>query len=414
MTMMAPTVRIPDPFRFLFTDKADDGSAIRYRAAYGGRGSGKSHSFATALVIKARQKPIRVLCAREIQRSIKDSVTRRRDDKIKECGFSQFFRSTETEIKGTNGSHFVFAGLRSNIESIKSLEGVDIAWVEEANTVSQASLTNLGPTIRKEGSEIWFTWNPRHPNDPVDAMFRLPSGAPPRSIIRKVNYDANPFFPAVLREDMEWDKRRDPDKYRHIWLGEYLQNSEARVFRNWTVEPFDTPADARFYHGADWGFSIDPTVLVRAFILDRTLYVDREVYKVGCEIDRTPALFDALVPEDPGSARKWPIVADSSDPQNISYMRRHGYDKMRPSVKGPNSIEQGVEFLKGYDIIVHPRCKHVIDELTLYSYETDKLTGEVLPKLADKKNHTIDALRYSIEGVRRAAPVATSIPMNWG
>jgi len=402
------TIQIPKAYQFLFAEKMPDGQPVRYRVAYGGRGSGKSHAFAAALVIMARQKPIRVLCAREIQKSIKDSVKKLLDDKIKQMGFGQYFRSTDTEIKGTNGSHFIFAGLRSNVDSIKSLEGIDIAWVEEATTVSQASLTNLGPTIRKEGSEIWFTWNPRHPNDPVDAMFRKPSGAPPRAIVRRVNWDKNPFFPDVLREDMEWDKARDPDKYAHIWLGEYLRNSEARVFHNWKVEPFETPRDARFYLGADWGFSVDPTVLVRAFIDGRTLYVDREVHKVGCPIDGTPALFDSLDETSKGMARNWPIRADSARPETIDYLRRHGYPKITPALKGPNSVMDGIEFLKSYDIVVHPSCKHTIDELTLYSWKTDPLTGEVLPMLEDKKNHVIDALRYALEGVRRQPPVAAS------
>jgi len=393
-------VQIPKAFRFLFDERMPDGSPIRYRAAYGGRGSGKSHAFAAALVIKARQKPIRVLCAREIQKSIKDSVKRLLDDKIREMGFGQYFRSTDTEIKGTNGSHFVFAGLRSNVESIKSLEGIDIAWVEEATTVSQSSLTNLGPTIRKDGSEIWFTWNPRHESDPVDAMFRLPSGSPPRSIVRRVNWDLNPFFPDVLREDMQWDASRDPDKYRHIWLGEYQRNSEARVFHNWKVEAFDTPIDARFYLGADWGFSIDPTVLVRSYIIGRTLFIDREVFKVGCEIDRTPELFDHLDPENLKMARNWPITADSARPETIDYMKRFGYPRIKPAKKGAGSVEDGIEFLKSYDIVVHPRCKHMIDELTLYSWKTDPVTGEVIPVLNDKNNHVIDALRYAVEGLR--------------
>lgn len=400
---MSKAIRIPEAFDFLFSGQADDGEAPRYRASWGGRGSGKSHSFATALVIRARQQPVRVLCAREIQKSIKDSVKRLLDDKIRECGFGQHFRSTDTEIRGTNGSLFVFAGLRTNADSVKSLEGIDIAWVEEANKVSQRSLDLLTPTIRKPGSEIWFTWNPEHPSDPVDAMFRRPSGAPPRSIVRKANWDANPFFPEVLRDDMEWDRKRDPDKYAHIWLGEYLRNSESRVFHNWRVEAFDTPTDARFFHGADWGFSIDPTVLVRCYIEGRTLFVDAEVYKVGCAIDATPALFDRLDPDVPAAARKWPITADSARPETIDYMRRHGYANIKPAKKGQGSVEDGIEFLKNYDIVVHPRCRHTIDELTLYSWKTDPLTSEVLPVLEDKKNHVIDALRYAVEGLRRGS-----------
>ena len=119
---------------------------------------------------------------------------------------------------------------------------------------------------------------------------------------------------------------------------------------------------------------------------------------VGCEITATPDLF-MTVPE----SEKWPIVADSARPETISHMRRNGFPKIMPAVKGPKSLQEGIEWLKSYEIIVHPRCKHAIDELTLYSYKTDPLTGQVLPVLQDTKNHVIDALRYACEGVRRAA-----------
>lgn len=346
-------------------------------------------------------EPKRILCCREIQNSIRDSVQRLLLDKIEECGLSDFFTAVESEIRGANGSLFMFSGLRTNPDSVKSKEGFDYAWIEEAATVSQRSLDILIPTLRKPGSEIWVTWNPRLQKDPIDALLRGLE-PPPRSIVRRVNYDDNPWFPDVLREEMDYDRRRDPDKYAHIWLGEYQRNSEARVFRNWRVEAFDTPADARFYYGADWGFSVDPTTLVRCFVEGRTLYVDREVYKVGCEIDRTPALFDTL---DDGHARRWPIRADSARPETISYLQRHGYPKLVPATKGQGSVEDGIEFLKSYDIVVHPDCRHTIDEMTLYAYKTDPLTGEVLPVLADKKNHVIDALRYAVELLRGAKPL---------
>mgnify|MGYP002620427934 CR=1 FL=1 len=402
-------MEIPEAFDFLFTPHGE----VRHRAAYGGRGSGKSHSLAVALIIKARQQKLRVLCAREIQKSIRDSVKRLLDIKIAECGFGSFFDSTDTEIRGANGSLFTFAGLRTNPDTVKSTEGIDIAWVEEANRVSQRSMDILIPTVRKPGSELWWCWNPEDPKDPVDAMFRGEGGPPPKSYVREINWDCNPFFPEVLREQMEWDRKRDPEKYAWVWCGQYRRNSEARVFRNWRIEPFDTPADARFYLGADWGFSVDPTVLVRCFIQGRTLYVDREVYKIGCEIDRTPALFDELDPGDKQMARKWPIRADSARPETISYMRRNGYPKIEAATKGANSVMDGIEFLKSYDIVVHPRCRHTIDELSLYSFKTDPLTNEVLPVLEDKKNHVIDALRYSVELLRRATP-PTAIVGTWG
>lgn len=389
--MSVSSVQLPEVFADLWTP-------ARYKAFYGGRGSGKSHSLAQALVIQAAQEPKRILCAREIQRSIKDSVKRLLDDKIAASGLSSFYQSTETEIRGANGSLFVFAGLRTNPDSVKSLEGVDIAWVEEANTVSQSSLDILVPTIRKPGSELWFSWNPRYDSDPVDAMFRGADGPPPNSIVRRVNWDQNPWFPDVLRQEMEFDQRRDPDKYAHVWLGEYSRNSEARVFRNWKVEEFDTPADAEFRFGADWGFATDPTVLVRCFLKGRTLYVDQEAYGVGVEIDHTPALFDAIE-----GARKWQITADSARPETVSYMRRQGF-KIVPAIKGQGSLEDGIEFLKSFDIVVHPRCKHTADELALYSYKQDPLTNEILPVLEDKNNHVIDALRYALEALRRMWP----------
>lgn len=412
-------IQVPESFEFLFEPLG----SYRYRGAHGGRGSAKSHSFATALVTMARAQPLRVLCCREIQDSIKGSVKRLLDDKIRECQFGDFFQSTMTEIVAKNGSQFVFGGLRSNPDAIKSLEGIDIAWVEEASQISSRSLELLIPTIRKPNSEIWFSWNPDLPTDPVDDMFRGNSPKSlelkakgtwiedPRASIKTVNFDDNPWFPQVLREEMEWDKRRDPDKYAHIWLGEYRRSSEARVFHNWRVSDFDTPDTVRrFYLGADFGF-VDPTVLVRCYIDGRTLYVDHEAWSVKCDVVDTPKLFDGI----PG-ARKWPLIADSSNPQSISHLRKNGFPNIAPSLKGPGSIEEGIEFLKSFDIVVHPRCRHVIDELTLYSYEVDTHTGEVLPKLADKKNHTIDALRYAVETLRRstilnfAPPVVVTRP----
>jgi len=184
-----------------------------------------------------------------------------------------------------------------------------------------------------------------------------------------------------------------------VWLGGYQRNSEARVFRNWTIEEFEAPADAIFRFGADWGFAVDPSVLVRCYLVGRKLFVDYEAHMIGCEINQLPDLFDR-VPE----SRKYFITADSARPETISYMRNHGYPKINAAIKGPKSVEDGIEFLKSFDIVVHPRCKHLIDELTLYSFKVDPLTERVLPVLEDKHNHVIDSLRYACEGVRKAKP----------
>lgn len=395
--MSALTVDIPEAFDFLFDEQADDKKVVRYRAVYGGRGSAKSHSFAQALVIKAYQNPLRIGCYREIQKSIRDSVKRLLDDKIRDSGLQDFYESTDSEIRGPNGSLFIFGGLKSNPDAVKSTEGLDIAAVFEANKVSQRSWDLLIPTVRKNGSEIWAEWNPEQNTDPVDMMFRGEDGAPPGSIVRRVNWDQNPFFPDVLKQELEWDRKRDPEKYSHIWMGEYQQFSEARVFKNWTIEEFERPKGTVFRLGADWGFSVDPSVMVRCDIEGNRLYIDYEAYRVGCEIVNLPELFMG-VPE----AEKWPSTADSSRPETISYMQKHGFPKMRATIKGAGSVDEGVQFLQSFDIVVHPRCTHAIDELTMYRYKTDPLTNQVLPVLEDKNNHVIDAVRYACEGARRA------------
>jgi phage terminase large subunit len=423
------TLRIETPRAFLPLL-----SPARYKGAYGGRGSGKSHFFADMLIEECVADPTtRAVCIREIQKSLSQSVKQLLEDKIKARSAEGHFEVLDTEIfvldpAGNRTGIISFQGMQNHTaESIKSLEGYRIAWVEEAQSLSQRSLDLLTPTLRVAGAQIWFSWNPKKKTDPVDAFLRSPDSANDDDItVVEVNFEDNPWFGETsLRRDMERDRRRDPDKYTHIWRGKYESKSEARVFRNWRVESFDTPDDARFYFGADWGFSIDPTVLVRTFIRGSTLYVDREVHEIGCEIDATPFLFGGCSDERlksinkeawaslpvkaklawrgiPG-ARKWPVTADSARPETISYMQRHGFPRIQPAAKGKGSLEDGIEFLKAYDIIVHPRCTHCIDELSFYSWETDKLTNEILPKLQDKKNHVIDAMRYAVENLRRSS-----------
>jgi phage terminase large subunit len=370
----------------------------RFKAMWGGRGGGKSRSVASALVLKALQGPERVLCAREVQKSIKDSSKRLLDDEIARMGVGAFFDSTESEIRGRNGSLFIFTGLRGNASQVKSLEGVTIAWVDEAQTITQASLDTLIPTIRAPNSEIWLTWNPLKADDPVDAMFRT-EHLPPGAMVMEVQHDDNPWFPDELRDQMEWQRARDYDKYLHIWRGAYWHNSEARVFKNWRVGAeveFEGADVAEFRLGADFGYSIDPSCLIRCYVRGQSLFIDHEAYKIGCEIVQLPELF-SRVPD----AEKWPITADSSRPETISHLRNNGFPRIRASVKGPGSVEEGIAFLQSFDIVVHPRCHHVADELATYSYKLDKLTGEPIPQLEDKNNHLIDALRYALEGVRR-------------
>jgi phage terminase large subunit len=388
--------------------------SARYFGAYGGRGSGKSHGFAEMLIERCVTSKVDAVCVREVQKSLGQSVKKLLENKIQEMGVSHLFDIQKTQITSHLGGVIIFQGMQNHTaDSIKSLEGFDIAWVEEAQSISQFSLDILRPTIRKPGSQLWFTWNPRFETDAIELLLRGPN-PPDGSVVVPVNFEDNPWFPDILQKEMEYDRRRDPDKYLHVWQGQYVQNSETRVFKNWVVEEFETPPDAVHRLGADWGFATDPTVAVRCHITGRKLFIDWEAYQVGCEIIDTPSLLMSIP-----DAEKWPMVADSARPETISHCRKHGFQKIQAAVKGPKSVEEGIEWLKSFDIVVHPRCRHTIDELTLYSYKTDRDTGKVLPILEDKDNHVIDAVRYALEGARRAnkqekpkaKPIAVITPM---
>lgn len=369
----------------------------RYKGVYGGRGSSKSHTIASYIIERCCMAKCDVVCIREVQKSLSMSVKKLLEDKIEAFGLGSLFEIQRERIGTPFGGVIIFIGMQDHTsDSIKSLEGFDLAWVEEAQSLSQRSLDLLRPTIRKPGSELLFTWNPNRDTDPVDVLLRS-AEPPPNSIVVRANYKDNPWMPRVLLDELEYDQNRDPDKYAHVWLGEYQRNSEARVFKNWKIEEFVTDPAAVIRQGADWGFSIDPTVLVQCYIIGRKLYVPHVAYRIGCEIVDTPALFMSLP-----DAEKWPMVADSARPETISHLQKNGFPKIAAAVKGAKSVEEGIEFLKGFDIVVHPRCKHLIDELTLYSYKTDPMTEQVIPVLEDKDNHVIDALRYACEGARRA------------
>jgi len=369
----------------------------RYKGTHGGRGSGKSHFFGELWLEENITAKLDFVCVRETLKSLEFSVKKLLESKIERFNAGSYFDVQDRRIMSRLGGVTIFEGMQNHTaESIKSLEGFDRAWFTEAQNATDKSLTILRPTIRKPGSQLWFDWNPLDPSDPIDVLLRGDE-LPPDSIVVEANYMDNPWLPDELREEMEFDKRRDPDKYAWVWLGKYRQNSEARVFRNWKVEEFERPAGTIHRLGADWGFSVDPSVLIRCDIEGNRLYVDYEAYMVGCEIVNLPELFMG-VPD----AEKWPITADSARPETISHMQKNGFPKIRPAIKGAKSLEEGVEFLKSFDIIVHPRCKHLIDELTLYKYKEDPLTGAILPILEDKDNHVIDALRYACEGARRA------------
>lgn len=369
-----------------------EGYNKRYKVFYGGRGGRKSWEVARSLIIKASQEKKLVLCTREIQNSISDSVLRLLETQIEMLGLQWFFDVQRTTIIGRNGSEFIFKGLNNmTIDSIKSLEGADICWVEEAHSVSDRSWSILIPTIRKENSEINITFNPDLIDDPVYTRFVV--NTPDNCYLAKVSYLDNPDCPQTIMDEAEYLKRVDYEAYAHIYLGEVRAHSDAQVFKDkYRIESFEV--DHTFGDpliGADWGFSVDPTSVIKMYIKDRRLYIRNEAYKVQCEVDDTPALFERIP-----DAKKYRIRADNARPELISYMKRKGFNII-DAEKWPGCPEDRVAFMRNFEeIIIHPDCKHTAEEMRLYSYKTDKRTGDVLPELLKKNDHCIDAIGYAI------------------
>lgn len=238
-------------------------SPKRYKGAYGGRGGAKSHFFAEQLVLRCFARGSRAVCIREVQNSIKESVRQLVIDKIARLGLGSFFDVLENEIRGRNGALVVFKGMQSyNAENIKSLEDYDLAWVEEAQSLSEKSLRLLRPTIRKEGSEIWFSWNPRFETDAVDKFLR---GGKPRddAIVVRVNWNDNPWFPDVLRKEKDSDYEADPEMAEHVWGGSYEIVSEASYYARLIAKAEnegrigDFPYDPRRPVDTAWDIGID-------------------------------------------------------------------------------------------------------------------------------------------------------------
>ncbi|EMA3643430.1 PBSX family phage terminase large subunit [Providencia stuartii] len=380
-----------------------ENEGVRYRGAYGGRGSAKTRTFALMTAIrgymaaKNGQSGV-ILCAREYMNSLEESSMEEVKQAIRSVPWlNDFYELGEKYIRTKCRSvSYVFAGLRHNLDSIKSKARILIAWVDEAESVSETAWTKLTPTVREAGSEIWVTWNPEKDGSATDKRFR--KEPPDNAIVVEMNYDDNPWFPSVLEEERLNDQARlDAATYAWIWEGAYLENSDKQVLANkYVVQSF--PDDLwkqadRLLFGADFGFAKDPNTLIRMFILDDCLYIEREAYGVGVELDHMPAFYDEI-PE----ARKWPIKADSARPETISYLKRQGFN-ISAAKKWQGSVEDGITYLRGFkQIIIHPRCKETAKEARLYSYKTDRITGEVLPVIEDAYNHCWDAVRYGLDG----------------
>jgi phage terminase large subunit len=387
----------------------------RYKCFFGGRGSGKSFSVAKAAAVYGSIEKLRILCTREFQNSLKESVFAEVKNAIEsDPALAACYEIGANYIKGKNGTEFLFAGLHNNIASIKSMAKIDICLVEEAETVSEASWKLLIPTIRNEGksdllpqSEIWVIWNPSSDESPVYRRFI--QNPPKNSRIVQVNYIDNPWFPNVLDEERKEHYINDPDTYDNVWNGGLLKHTKAQIFYGkWEIQDFEEPLDRAGnplydgpYYGTDFGFSQDPGAFVRCYVYDSCLYVTHE--GGGKHIDMSK-MVDKIYRKVPGY-NTHTIRGDSSRPETISYLKNGEPDhrgvkdplKMVSVDKWKGSVEDGIEHIKKYKkVIVHIRCKEVANELKLYSFKVDRLSGDILDIIVDKHNHYMDALRYAL------------------
>lgn len=386
---------------------------FRYRGSYGGRGSAKTRTFAKMTAVRAMmfaQAGVSgvVLCGREFMNSLEDSSMEEIKQAIRETPWlDAFFDIGEKFIRTKDRRvSYVFCGLRHNLDSIKSKARILIAWIDEAESVSEMAWSKLLPTVRAENSEVWITWNPEDEESPTNQRFRM--SPPENACIVEMNYSDNPWFPDVLEQERLNDYNRlDGPTYSWVWEGAYRKNSQAQIFagkyevREFTHgDDWDGP-----YNGLDFGFSQDPTAATQCWIHGDVLYVEFEAGKAELELDHTA---DYICKRIPMFDRET-VRADSARPESISYLKRADPDGKRKNMpgiigvdKGKGSVEDGIEFIKSFAmVVIHPRCQETVREFQRYSYKVDRLTGDVTKIILDKFNHYIDSIRYGLEQVMK-------------
>lgn len=409
--MSKTQIELPPKLIPLFSEQG-----LRYRTSKGGRGSGKTRTFALMTAIRGYMAAEQgqsgvILSAREHLNSLADSSMEEIKQAIRSVPFlDNYYEMGENYIRTKNRLvSYVFAGLRHNLDSIKSKARILIAWVDEAETVSEVAWQKLLPTVREDDSEVWITYNPERRDSPTNKRFGNPEIIDDETgkVIGRcviMNYTDNPWFPHVLELERRQDKKNlSPEKYEWIWEGAYLEMSEAVVFKGkFEVKEFE-PDLRRWngpYQGLDFGFANDPTAGVQCFINANILYIYRDFSKVELELDDTARYALHHIPD----FDKYPIIADNARPESISHLKRKGLPRIEACKKGKGSVEDGVAYIQSFDkVIIHPSCTATIQEFKTYSYKTDKLTGDVLPILLDENNHVIDGLRYALERARRGA-----------
>ena len=371
-----------------------NGETLQYRASHGGRGSGKSFTAAKMAAIWGYADPLRILCAREFQVSIAESFHAELKAAIaSEPWLEAAYDVGRDYLRGRNGTEFIFRGLRRNTQSIKSLAKIDLTIVEEAEDVPEESWLALEATVfRQPRSELWPIWNPRDEGSPVDRRFR--QQPPNNALVAEVNWNDNPFFPAGLRKLREREQSRlDPATYAHVWEGAYLTNSDRQVFANkirvddFTPDGWDGP-----YQGIDFGYRPDPLAATRSWVHDDCLWIEREAYGQGVEIDEMARFIKDRIP----GFENYTARADSAEPKTISYAQRNGLPRVEGVKKWPGSVLEGIRFMRGFrEIVIHPRCVNTIRDFRLYSHKVNS-AGDILPDVIDADNHGVDSVRYGI------------------
>ena len=396
----------PEKLGFLFKPK-------RYKVAYGGRGSGKSWAAARALLLIGVSKPIRVLCAREVQKSIKQSVHTLLSDQIKSLGLESSYDILETEIRGKNGSLFTFSGLAQHtVDSVKSIEGVDICWVEEAQTVSKRSWEILIPTIRKPGSEIWVTFNPMLVSD--DTYQRFVVHPPPDAEVVKINWSDNPWFPEELAAERDHLKSVDRDAYMNVWEGECKLIVEGAIYKS----ELETVKDS----GRVTSIPYDPVMQVHTFwdlgVSDSTCIWFAQMH--GREIriidyyeasgEGLPHYADVLQRKGYLYGKHWAphdiqVRELGSGRSRIETAKQLGIDfQICPNIP----IEDGIHAVR----MVLPRCwfdegktMRGLDCLRNYRREFNDKLGEFKPTpVHDWASHGADAFRYLAVAIQEDKP----------
>ena len=387
-------ITIPQKLKPLLENKA------RYYITYGGRGGAKSYTIALILLLRSLQSKHRILCCREVMRSIKDSTWKLLCDIIEEKNLSSFFDITRDSIKcKITGSEFIFAGIaEQGVASIKSYTNISICFIEEAQNVSERSFQILIPTIRAEDSCFYIAFNPDKKTDPVYRRFVL--DPPENSIVIKINATDNPWLPDTLLEEMRELKNRNYDLYRHVYDGECRSQSDAAIFLNKiSVKSFIPHETWSRLQGIDFGYSVDPSAGVICFYdeANHDLYIYKEVYGVGIEIVDMPNWLDGL---DPSLlARKYITRCDNSRPEIISHLARNNW-KARACKKWVGSVLDRYEYLRSFNhIYIHPTCVNALDEFNEAVWKVDKITQDILPEIGSFADHLIDAVCYAIEPI---------------